>query len=188
MVALRSLLVLFAALLLGAATAPQVYTLAPTNSEAILKVPFLGLGSKTAGLPKVAGTIRFDEANPTNIDLKMSIDATALTAGDRVTLNRLKSEKFLWVEKYPEVTFHGTKLALSNPTQGTVTGMLSVRGVTREESFAVTFDKPPLTSVGEPIEAVCTATINRRNYGMTAFGLIVGKNVKITLKTRLVPG
>jgi hypothetical protein len=30
--------------------------------------------------------------------------------------------------------------------------------------------------------------INRRHYGMTSFGVIVGKTVTINLKARMVPG
>ncbi len=190
-VLVRSSLALFAAAMLSAAstglTAPQVYSLDPAHSSASAKVPFLGLGSKTAGFPKISGTVRFDENTPEAVSLDLTIDAKALTAGDNVTLNRLKGEKFFWVDKYPEVTFAGTQLELTSPTKGTVTGQLTARGVSREETFAVSFDKPPLTSVGEAIEVVATTTINRRNYGMKSYSLIVGRNVTITMKARLAP-
>ncbi len=185
---MRSLLACTAAMLLtGASTAPQVYTLDPGSSSASAKVAFLGLGSKTAGFPKVSGTVRFDEATPDAVKLDLVIDASALTAGDTVTLNRLKGDKFFWVEKYPRVTFAGTQLDLTSPTRGTVTGQLTARGISRQETFAVTFDKPPLTSVGEALEVVATTTINRRNYGMKSYSLIVGKNVDITMQARLAP-
>jgi len=184
----RSFFALFAAAMLGAtSSAPQVYTLDPISSSASAKVSFLGLGSKTARFPKVSGTVRFDENTPEAVSLDLIIDARALTAHDDVTLKRLKSEKFFWVDQYPKVTFAGTQLMLTSPTKGTVTGQLTARGVSRQESFTLSFDKPPLTSVGEAIDVVATTTINRRNYGMKAYSLIVGKNVEITMRARLVP-
>ncbi|MEP5938341.1 MAG: YceI family protein [Erythrobacter sp.] len=174
-------------LLTGATTAPQVYSLDPMDSSASAKVSFLGLGSKTAGFPNVSGTVRFDESMPDDVTLDLSIDARALTAGDGVTLRRLKSEKFFWVEKYPTVRFTGKQLEMTSPTKGTVTGQLTARGVSRQQTFAVSFDKPPLTSVGEAINVVASTTINRRDYGMKSYSLIVGRNVNITLKARLAP-
>jgi polyisoprenoid-binding protein YceI len=183
----RATAALALAVMLGGAAAPQVYTLDPSDSSASAKVAFLGLGSKTAGFPKVSGTVRFDETTPEAVRLNLKIDARALTAGDSVTLNRLKGEKFFWVKKYPEVTFAGTKLEMTSPTKGKVTGQLTARGVSHQETFTVSFDKPPLTSVGEAINVTGSTTIDRREYGMKSYSLIVGKNVDIMMNARLAP-
>ena len=56
---LRSITLLLAAALLGAAMpAGQMYRVDAVASNLSAKVPFLGLGSKTAGFPDVAGTIQ----------------------------------------------------------------------------------------------------------------------------------
>jgi polyisoprenoid-binding protein YceI len=40
----------------------------------------------------------------------------------------------------------------------------------------------------EPVQLTARTIINRRDFGMTSYGLVVGKNVKITIEARLVPG
>jgi len=129
---LRSLMALLAALLLGAATpGERLYEVDAAASSLSAKVPFLGIGSKSAGFPSVSGSIRLDRTRPQDISLDVSIDARSLTAPDRLTLSRLKGENFFWVEKYPTVRFVGREIALSSPTSGTVRGELTARGVSR---------------------------------------------------------
>lgn len=189
----RPRLLLFAPLLAAVAlagNAPPVFSYAVDSAASTVsaKVGFLGLGSKTAGFPDVSGTVRLTPERPDRIDLDVTLDARALTAPDKVTLGRLRGEKFFWVERYPKVRFAGDRLALTTDRKGTIEGELTARGVTRPVSLAVTFDKPPMTAGrGEAITLTGTTTIDRRKFGMTAYSLVVGRQVNITLKARIVP-
>jgi polyisoprenoid-binding protein YceI len=102
-------------------------------------------------------------------------------------LQRLRGEKFFWVEKYPSIRFVGRSLELSSPTRGTVSGELTARGVTRPATLDVTFNADPLMQAGKPVSFTGTTTIDRRQYGMKSYQLIVGNKVDITLKARMVP-
>lgn len=185
----RIMLALVVALLLGAAAPTgQIYAVDATASSLSAKVPFLGIGRKSAGFPEVSGTIRLDRQRPQDIALDVKIDARALTAGDNLTLSRLKGEKFFWVEKYPQVRFVGREMKLTSPTEGSVDGELTARGVTRPVTLDVTFDRPPAQALpGEAISLTGKTRINRYDFGMKSYRLIVGKYVEIELKARMVP-
>lgn len=178
-----------AALALGGNAAPGLtYVVDSAASSVSAKVGFLGLGSKTAGFPQMSGTVRLTPDRPDKIDLDVSLDARALTAPDKVTLGRLRGEKFFWVDRYPTVRFVGERMNLTSSRSGTIDGALTARGVTQPVRLAVTFDKAPLTAGRrDPITLTGTTTIDRRKFGMTAYSLVVGKNVSITLKARMVP-
>ena len=186
---LRSITLLLAAALLGAAMpAGQMYRVDAVASNLSAKVPFLGLGSKTAGFPDVAGTIRLDRSRPQDIALDVTIDATKLTASDDLTLSRLKGERFFWVERYPTVRFVGREITMTNATQGTVEGDLTVRGVTKPVTLGVTFSKSPAEiAPREAITLTGKTRINRYEFAMTSYRLIVGKHVEIELTARMVP-
>ena len=48
---------------------------------------------------------------------------------------------------------------------------------------------PPGEATGRaPIALTATTTIDRRDFGMTAYPLIVGRKVKIRIRARMVPG
>ena len=65
---------------------------------------------------------------------------------------------------------------------------LTARGVTREEVLSVSFDTPPQSApAGQAINLTGSMTIDRRNYGMRSYQLIVGKKVKISLRARMMP-
>lgn len=171
----------------NAASVPQRYTLDASASNVSAKVPFFGLASKTARFPRMQGAVTIVPGAPERAVIDVTFDATALEAPDSVTLARLRGEKFFWVEKYPTIRFVGRSLALSSPTRGTVAGELTARGVTRPAKLDVTFDTDPVAQAGRPVSFTGTTTIDRRDFGMKSYQLIVGNKVDITLKARMVP-
>lgn len=182
------LLPVFAALLAANSSAPVQYRLDQSNSLLSAKVPFFGLSSKTATFPKMSGTATIVGNDPSKAEIDVTWDATALTAPDSVTLGRLKGEKFFWVEQHPRIRFKGRGLTMTSANKGTITGQLTTRGVTRNQSLSVKFDRDPLKAgANTPISFTANATIDRRNYGMKSFQLIVGNKVDITFDARIVP-
>lgn len=186
----RPFLAVLLAITLGAATAGATsYAVDGAGSNVSAKVAFFGIGSKTAAFPSVSGTARLGPGDPQQIDLDVTIDARMLSAPDKTTRERLKGEKFFWVEKYPTVHFVGRRLEMTAPTTGTVHGRLTARGVTRDEQLSVTFDIPPdQAAPGKAVTLDGEMQIDRRNYGMTAYNFIVGKMVTIRLRARMLPG
>lgn len=173
--------------LANAASVPQRYTLDASASNVSAKVPFFGLASKTARFPRMQGAVTIVPGAPERAVIDVTFDATALEAPDSVTLARLRGEKFFWVEKYPTIRFVGRSLTLASATRGTVAGELTARGVTRPAKLDVTFDADPVAHAGRPVSFTGTTTIDRRDFGMKSYQLIVGNKVDITLKARMVP-
>lgn len=166
---------------------PQRYTLDATASNVSAKVPFFGLSSKTARFPKMQGAVTIVPGAPERAVIDVTFDATALEAPDEVTLARLRGDKFFWVAKYPSVRFVGRSLKMASATRGTVVGELTARGVTKPQTLTVTFNADPLAQVGKSVSFTGTTTIDRRQYGMKSYQLIVGNKVDITLQARMVP-
>ena len=182
------LLPLFAVFALAnSASVPQRYTLDASASNVSAKVPFFGLASKTARFPRMEGAVTIVPGAPEKALIDVTFDATAIEAPDSVTLARLRSDKFFWVEKYPSIRFIGRSLKLSSTTRGTVSGELTARGVTRPATLAVTFNADPIAQAGKPVRFTGTTTIDRRQFGMKAYQLLVGNKVDITLRARMVP-
>lgn len=175
-------------LLIAAADTPLHYLLDANSSDVTAKVAFFGLASKTARFPSMSGHVTIVPDRPSQALIDVTLDARALQAPDKVTLRRLKGEKFFWVEKYPTVHFVGTRLTMRDETHGSVDGKLTARGVTRDETLFVTFDESPTKAPkSRPIVLSGEMEINRRNYGMTAYRFIVGKKVTIRLSARMLP-
>lgn len=186
---IRPLLAL--AVLLGAtASAPPAYRyrLDAAGSQVSARVSYFGVGHKTVRFPTMRGSLRLVPDRPDTLDLDVELDARAMTAGSKTDTDYLKGKAFFDVTNHPVVRFSGERMAMTGDTTARVEGRITARGVTRPAVLAVTFAQPPARATGrEPIALTATTAINRRDFGMTSYGLIVGKTVKITIRARLVP-
>lgn len=184
---MRCFRVVPALLLIGAAPAER-YSIDAAQSQVSARVAFFALASKTAHFPKVSGWIILSRDTPERIDLTVNLDATALTAPDNVTLARLKGSAFFDVARFPTVVFRGDTMRLTGETSATIAGQITARGVTRPATLAVRFSSPPLRADGrKPLILDGETVIDRREFGMTAYPLIVGRKVTIRVHATLVP-
>lgn len=169
---------------------PQVlrYRIDARQSDVHARVGFFGIASKTARFPAISGGIELDPAHLESVKLDVTLDATALEAGDGVTLKRLKGPDFFDVEHHPQVRFVGRSMTMTGPVTAVVSGDLTARGVTRPTTLNVSFTQPPAKATGrEAIHLSGQAKIDRTAFGMTAYRLIVAKNVTISIDTQMVP-
>ncbi|MCX7285065.1 MAG: YceI family protein, partial [Novosphingobium sp.] len=184
--------------LLGLA-APSTAQIAPTAtvlryridapaSNVKARVGFFGIASKTARFPKVSGGIELQPSRLDTIRLDVTLDATALEAGDEVTLKRLKSENFFDVARHPTVRFLGRRMTMTGPVTATIDGDLTARGISRPVTVAVSFANPPAKATGrEPIRLNAQTKIDRTDFGMNAYRPIVARSVTITIDAQMVP-
>lgn len=181
-------LMLLCASTLGYTASTYRFRLDPVSSSVDAKVAFMGIGNRKAYFPALRGNVTLSPEQMNQIDLNVTIDATQLTADDGTTTGRLKGKDFFYVDKFPTVRFEGTQLSMTNSTNGVVRGNLTARGVTRPVALNVVFSAPPADAKGkDAIRLTGITTINRKDFGMTAYSLVVGKKVTITIKTRLLP-
>jgi polyisoprenoid-binding protein YceI len=188
--------VIFAAMIAASlVTAPaladslQRFTLDNSQSAVTARVAFFGIASKSAEFPEVSGSIRLNPDQLATIDLIVTMNAKALKAGDSVTLGRLRGPNFFDVDHHPTIRFVGQTMRMTGARSAEVDGELTARGVARREVLRVVFDRDRSAITGNaPITITGTMTINRRDYGMTAYSLIVGNRVTITIRARMVPG
>lgn len=149
--------------------------------------------SKVRGMfTKPSGTVMLDEAAPANSKINATIDINSITTGVEERDTHLKSPDFFDVAKYPAITFVSTGVSRSSATSYSVTGDLTMHGVTKPVTLAVTAS-PPFNHAGgirRGIEA--TTLVNRKDFGIRwefpgeGAGVVVGDNIQITINAELV--
>lgn len=165
------------------------YQLDPAQSEVNARVSFFGLASKTAHFPRMSGTIRITPDRLDAIDMTVELDARSLDGGNRITTERLKGKDFFDVANHPLVRFEGQRMTMTGPVTAQLDGQITARGVTRPARLTIAFRQDPAKATGrDPILLSARATINRQDFGMKAYSLVVGKKVTITINARMVPG
>jgi polyisoprenoid-binding protein YceI len=139
-----------------------------------------------------SGTVILDDATPGNSKVSATIKVSSITTGVEERDTHLKSAEFFDVAKYPVITFVSSSFSKSSATSYSVTGSLTMHGVTKPVTLAVTAS-PPFNHAGgirRGIEA--TTSVNRRDFGLLwdfpgeGTGVVVGDNIKITIDAELV--
>jgi polyisoprenoid-binding protein YceI len=119
--------------------------------------------------------------------VKVTIQAASIDTKNEDRDNHLRSADFFDVENYPTITFISDSVKKVSDNEYEVTGQLTIKDVTKTETFKVEFNgqsKNPMTGsiiAGFDVEG----KINREEYGLTwnavleTGGFLIGKEVKI---------
>jgi len=101
----------------------------------------------------------------------------------------LRSDDFFSAEKFPEITFVSKSIKSSGKNGYKITGDYTMHGVTKSVTLDAKFNGEVKDPWGNTKSGwVATTTVNRFDYGLTwskaveTGGLVVGKNVDISLK------
>jgi polyisoprenoid-binding protein YceI len=171
----------------GLAFSADTYQVDPNHSAVQFSAKHLLISTVTGKFKEFSGTISYDDKDIT----KSSVSGTIKTASlDTVVADRdnhLRSADFFDVEKNPEITFKSTKIEKSGDGV-TVTGDLTIKGVTKEVKFPATVNGPIKDPWGNSrLGFSFNLEINRMDYGiswsktMDSGGLVVSKEIKIQI-------
>lgn len=147
-------------------------------------------------IAKVKGTFHTFEANieadPTDLttaDVQFSIDLSSIDTRNDDRDAHLRTADFFDIEKYPKLTFQSTQITKTGDREYNVTGNLNLHGVTRPETFSVTFEGQGKDPWGnEKAGFSGQGSLKRSDYGLTwnaaleTGGVLVGDEVKVSIE------
>lgn len=120
-----------------------------------------------------------------NASVKVTIQAASIDTNNTDRDNHLRSGDFFNVEEHPHLVFHSTSFRSKGDGEFEVTGDLTIRGTTREETFEVEYEGSAKDPWGNTKHAFSgEGSLNREDYGLTwnqaleAGGVLVDKKVK----------
>jgi polyisoprenoid-binding protein YceI len=141
------------------------YQITPQNS----KIDFVGskvTGSHNGSFQQFTGEIDF-AGQPEKSRVSITIDVDSLTTDTERLTKHLKTADFFDVAKYPQATFVSTEIKPGgeNGATHTVTGNLTMHGVTKAITFPATINVTPDTATVDS-----SFSINRRDFGISFAG------------------
>jgi polyisoprenoid-binding protein YceI len=133
------------------------------------------------------GTIQFDEANPEQSSVEVTIQTASIDTGVKMRDDDLRSANFFDATKFPETTFKSKSVKKTGDNTFDVTGDLTMHGVTKEVLLKVELigkGAGPKNSVLSGWDA--TTSLKRSDFGLAWNKVIegtqvVGDDVKIEL-------
>jgi polyisoprenoid-binding protein YceI len=168
------------------AIAAETFQVNPIESFVLFKVNRLGIayvyGRFTGG---VSGTITTDPAAPDQSKVDLEVKTDTLDTGYAQRDKDIKSPDFLNVKQFPLITFKSTSVQKVNDQQYTVTGDLTLHGVTKPVTVQVNIigqGKGPKGDVQAGVETHFTVKRSEYDvkYGLPALGDDVELTVAVT--------
>jgi polyisoprenoid-binding protein YceI len=176
------------------AATTTTWNIDPVHSVAEFKVKHMMISNVKGQFAQVSGVLVLDDKDLTNSRVEASIDGASINTRDAQRDTHLKSADFLYVEKFPTLSFRSTRINRTADAQLAVTGELTIRGVIRQAVFTVEGPTPPAKDPWGNTRLGLSATtkINRKDFGLTwnaaleTGGILVGDEVTITLDLQFV--
>lgn len=163
------------------------YTLDPSHSS-------IGFVARHAMVTKVRGSFNevegsgiFDVDTPGNSKVSLTIQAASIDTRNADRDAHLRSNDFFDMETYPEITFESTEVTSSGDDTYTVTGNLTIKGVTKPVSVDLEFTGAATDPFGNHrVGFEGQTVVNRKDWGVNwnaaleAGGVLVSEKVTLT--------
>lgn len=133
--------------------------------------------------PRYGGRLTVLADGRRQVRIRLSTRAVKVDGSERYT-RLARGERFFDAARYPWIEFvsvpHAARLAREG---GKLRGRLSMHGVTRMETF--TLLPAQCARPGHDCPVVARGQVDRRDYGLDEWSLLVGDQVQFTMRVRL---
>lgn len=168
-----------AAILLPVSGRAEPYVLDKDHAHLTFAVDHLGFSLVRGRFTDFDAEIDFNPDDPEAAQVSVTIKTDSVISYSDVRDKAVRGKSLLYVKKFPTMTFVSTGLKLTSSNEAMVTGELTLRGVTREESFKAVMRRAAVNELTKRKTAGFSVEgeIDRREYdmgwGVGAVGAIV---------------
>lgn len=159
------------------------YTIDPQHSYVLWHINHFGF-SNPSGKWFANGTLTFDEKNPQNSQVNITINLADIVTGNEELDKHLKSPEFFDVVKFPTATFKSDKVIITGKSTAKITGILNLHGVSKPVTLEVTFNKQGnnLITDKETVGFSAHAQLHRSDFGINTLLPGLSDEVKLDIE------
>ena len=162
------------------------FALDPRHASLVVKIPHMGFSHYTLRFNKLDGAFTYDPANWQATKVSITVDPRSIDTADGL-FNKTVAGYFE-PDKYPTIQFTSTALTSDAEGRGTLTGDLTLHGVTRPVTLDVTFNGygPGLPLMASRLGFSGSGKIKRSEFGVTAARPFAGDTVDLSFEVEFV--
>ncbi|MFM0740788.1 YceI family protein [Paraburkholderia xenovorans] len=130
------------------------------------------------------GQLQWNEGGMDKSTVAITIDAASIDTNVPLLDKMVKSDSLLDVARYPEVRFVSTRFARTGESRGTLTGDLTIHGVTQPVTLDVTFNgfaRDPLTKK-DTLGFSADGHFSRAKFGLATWYPAVGDDIHVRIQ------
>jgi polyisoprenoid-binding protein YceI len=164
----------------------------PLHTQVEFSAKHFGMMTVRGHFQDVATSGHIDPSTPAASSIEVVINVASLTTNNPQRDHDLRSSYFLELDKYPTITFRSTRIEPAGQDRYTLTGDLTIKGITRP----VTLNVQRLGEINDPMMGhrasySAEGQINRKDFGMefdmlADNRLVVSHEIKILVEAEVV--
>lgn len=164
------------------------YHLDGDHTAVIFEVNHLGFSNLVGRFRKVEGALTYNPDNASQSQAKVHIEAASIDTNVPALDEKLRAEGALNVARFADILMTVTALQLTDARHGKLTGLLTLRGVTKPLVMDVTFNGGATDALTGKytLGFHASAIIKRSDYGFSLWAPAVGDEVIVAVRTEFI--
>lgn len=170
---------------LAAAIASGEYELDENHAYIEFSYSHLGLSNPKLRFNEFDAVLNLNGEDMTISSVSINIDAASIDSAIAQFNDELKGEDFFDVANHPTITFASTSYEETSPATGTLSGELTIKGITRPVTLDVRINaaNENVMSRKHMIGFSAAGVLNRSDFGLDAGLPMVGDEVSLRIQT-----
>jgi polyisoprenoid-binding protein YceI len=159
------------------------YKVEPYHTQVSFSISHFGFTDFSGFFSGASGTLQLDPSAASASKLEVSIPVSSILTTVPVLDDQLKKDQWFDAAKYPNATFTSTKVTPTGKDSATITGNLTLHGVTKP----VTLKAHLIGSGTSPLDESFTVgfeavgTVKRGDFGIKQYLPLVGDDVTLEI-------
>lgn len=160
------------------------YVMDKTHGYIYMTYSHLGFSNPTIRFDEVDAVVTLNADDVTASTLSVDIDPALIDTGIEKFDTHMRGSDLFDVENHPEITFRSTGLSLDTAYSGTMTGDLTIKGVTKSVTLDVTLNRaaPHPFKGTEAFGISASGEVMRSDFGISYGVPAVGDKVSLQIE------
>lgn len=161
---------------------PETLILDKNHTYVLWNIQHLGFSTQS-GKWYASGELVLDKDHPEKSKVNVSINLADIVTGLPELDKHLKSKLFFDVDHYPQATFVSDKVTVLSKNTAKVSGILTLRGISKPVDLQVTFNKAGVNPISDKMTVGFSAkgAIKRSDFGMNSLLPALGDEVNLSI-------
>jgi len=166
-----------------AAVTPGAYVVEPAHTRVQFAVSHIGFTHYFGDFTGAKGTLVLDPKDVAASKVDITLPVASVSTTNATLDGELKSAAWFDAATYPTIRFVSTKVVRTAPDKATITGELTLHGVTRPVELAATFNGSGVNPLDKnyTVGFDATATLKRSDFGVKTYLPMIGDETSVRI-------
>jgi polyisoprenoid-binding protein YceI len=165
------------------AVTPGAYVVEPGHTRVQFAVSHIGFTQFFGDFTGAKGTLVLDPQNIATSKVDITLPVASVSTTNATLDGELKSADWLDATTYPTIRFVSTKIVRTAPDKATITGELTLHGVTKSVELQATFNGSGVNPLDKAytVGFDATAKFKRSDFGVKTYLPMIGDETSVRI-------